>query len=55
MKVTVKVFLPVMAVLRLLGMQSFKYNNRTPKVRLRITKKTPYLQHCENLNLNMAT
>ena len=40
---------------RLLGMQSFNYNNRTPKVRLQITKKTPYLYHCENLNLSVPT
>jgi len=31
MKVTVKFLPPVMEVFRLLGMQSFNYNNRTPK------------------------
>jgi hypothetical protein len=31
MNVTVKFLPPIMEVFRLLGMQSFNYNNRTPK------------------------
>ena len=55
MKVAVKFIPPVLEVFRLLGMQSFNYNNRAPKVQLHITKLTPYLYHCENLNLSVAT
>ena len=55
MKVTVKFFPPVMEVFRLLGIQSFNYNNRASKVWLHITKKTSYLYHCENLNLSVDT